>query len=146
MKILFPVDGSDYSLRAAHFLVAHLAWFKTYPELHLLHVKLPIPPGLALTRAAAVLGDNVVDQYYAEEAGEAMAGARAVLDAHRIPFQVHWCVGDVATEISRHAGELGAELIVMGSHGHGAFRNLVLGSVTTKVLASETAMPVLIVR
>jgi nucleotide-binding universal stress UspA family protein len=36
-------------------------------------------------------------------------------------------------------------MIVMGSHGHGALANVVLGSVTTKVLAIAT-VPVLIVR
>jgi nucleotide-binding universal stress UspA family protein len=36
-------------------------------------------------------------------------------------------------------------MIVMGSHGHGALTNLVMGSVTTKVLAI-TSVPVLIVR
>jgi len=36
-------------------------------------------------------------------------------------------------------------MIVMGSHGHGALQNLVMGSVATKVLA-VTKVPVLIVR
>ena len=37
------------------------------------------------------------------------------------------------------------DLVVMGSHGHGLFRNLVLGSVATRVLAACT-VPVLIIR
>jgi len=37
------------------------------------------------------------------------------------------------------------DLVVMGSHGHGALVNLVVGSVATEVLAS-CKVPVLIVR
>ena len=36
-------------------------------------------------------------------------------------------------------------MIVMGSHGHGAFAGVVIGSVTTKVLATAT-VPVLVIR
>jgi nucleotide-binding universal stress UspA family protein len=36
-------------------------------------------------------------------------------------------------------------MVVMGSHGHGLFGNLVLGSVTTKVLAA-CKVPVLVIR
>lgn len=37
------------------------------------------------------------------------------------------------------------DLLVMGSHGHGALGNLVMGSVATKVMATCTT-PILIVR
>ena len=38
MKILLPVDGSACALRAVDHLIAHAAWFKEVPEIHLLHV------------------------------------------------------------------------------------------------------------
>jgi nucleotide-binding universal stress UspA family protein len=47
--------------------------------------------------------------------------------------------------IAQTAKDEGADLIVMGSHGHGALRKMVLGSVTTRVLA-EAAVPVMVVR
>jgi nucleotide-binding universal stress UspA family protein len=37
------------------------------------------------------------------------------------------------------------DLVVMGSHGHGAWANLVMGSVATQVLA-HCGVPVLMVR
>jgi len=37
------------------------------------------------------------------------------------------------------------DMIVMGSHGHGALRGLMMGSVATKVIAATT-VPVLIIR
>jgi nucleotide-binding universal stress UspA family protein len=54
-------------------------------------------------------------------------------------------VGDPAHEIASHAGSHGYDLIVMGTHGHTALGNLVMGSVATKVLASSK-VPVLFFR
>ena len=42
--------------------------------------------------------------------------------------------GDPATEIVRYADGRKADLIVMPTHGYGAFRRFILGSVTAKVL------------
>ena len=43
------------------------------------------------------------------------------------------------------ARENDCDLIVMGSHGHGGFKHLMLGSETTRVL-SHTKIPVLVYR
>ena len=53
--------------------------------------------------------------------------------------------GPVVEEICRIASEAGAKLIVLGSHGWGPIRRLVLGSVSTGVLHAA-ACPVLVVR
>ena len=37
------------------------------------------------------------------------------------------------------------DLLMMGSHGHGSFKSLLMGSVATKVL-SHTHIPVLLIR
>ena len=50
--------------------------------------------------------------------------------------------GDVIADTAKR-GKF--DLVVMGSHGHGLFRNLVLGSVATRVPAACT-VPVLIIR
>jgi len=145
MKILLAVDGSAFTVKAATYLSAHIQWFKNTPELHLLHVKPPIPVGLAATRARALLGDAAVDDYYKEEAEAALAVAEKILHEHHIPFQSTYTVGDVSHEILHYASQHGIDMIVMGSHGHSALANVVLGSIATKVLAI-TQIPVLIVR
>ena len=54
-------------------------------------------------------------------------------------------VGPAGELIARAASEGGFDLVLMGSHGHGALANLVLGSVATQVLA-RCQVPVLLVR
>jgi nucleotide-binding universal stress UspA family protein len=53
--------------------------------------------------------------------------------------------GDAGDVICKVANELGAGLIVVGSHGWNPFRRLILGSVSTRVL-HHGPCPVLIVR
>jgi len=50
------------------------------------------------------------------------------------PPRLHTTEGDAAGEIIRHAAELAADLIVMGTHGRGGFDRFTLGSVAEKVL------------
>jgi nucleotide-binding universal stress UspA family protein len=63
-----------------------------------------------------------------------------------VPLQVR-LVEEVtaATGIVNTAKELGADLIVVGSHGRSGIARLMLGSVATKVVA-ESAIPVLVCR
>lgn len=141
MKILLAVDGSAYSRKAVRHLIKHFAWFDNPPELHLLHVKLPLPPG----RARAFLGDDTVTAYYREESLAALEPSEKILRKAGIAFHSACKVGDVAGEIQSYVKKNKIDMIVMGSHGHGALANLVMGSVATKVLA-VTQVPVLIVR
>ena len=53
--------------------------------------------------------------------------------------------GDPSTEILAVANELGARMIVMGTHGRGGIAHLFLGSVAEKVMR-HSAIPVLTVR
>jgi nucleotide-binding universal stress UspA family protein len=141
MKILLAVDGSPYAIKAVNYIASHLNWFQGERELHLLHVKAPIPLGHA--RAAA--GSEAVESYYKEEAAAALAPAEKLLHECQIPYQASYKVGDVAEQIKAYVEKHDVDMVVMGSHGHGAFKKLVLGSVTTKVLAISK-VPVLVVR
>jgi nucleotide-binding universal stress UspA family protein len=54
-------------------------------------------------------------------------------------------VGAAGEVIAKAADSGKFDLLVMGSHGHSALGNLVMGSVATKVLA-HCGVPVLLVR
>ena len=55
------------------------------------------------------------------------------------------CMARVFAAIAKAAQDGSYDLVMMGSHGHGALTNLVMGSVATQVLA-HCAVPVLLVR
>jgi nucleotide-binding universal stress UspA family protein len=130
MKILLPVDGSDCSLRAVGHLVAHGAWFREVPEIHLLHVQPPIPIGHAL----AHVSKETLHSHYMEESREHLLGAQRRLDAAGRLHTTHIHVGQPAEVIARLASELECDLIVMGTHGRTGIAGLVMGSVASRVL------------
>jgi len=61
-----------------------------------------------------------------------------------IKVSLHEPTGTVAEEILNQADVLQADLIVMGTHGHGAMYNLLVGSATKGVL-KRSMRPVLLV-
>jgi nucleotide-binding universal stress UspA family protein len=93
----------------------------------------------------AFFGGDVDDRYYKEESLAALAPVEQILRKHNIPFKSTYRVGDIAEEIIGYASENMMDMIVMGSHGHGGLKSLVMGSVATKVMAMSR-IPVLIVR
>jgi nucleotide-binding universal stress UspA family protein len=141
MKILLAADGSDYTRAAAKRLVEMMPRFKSPPQVHLLHVRPPIPyPG-----AAAKLGKAAVEQYEREESEVALAVAEKELSKAGVAYESWWRTGEIAREVDAFVNENGIDMVVMGSHGHGAFTNLALGSVATKIIATVD-VPVLVVR
>ncbi len=141
MKVLLTTDGSKYALDAIESFVSRLTWFRDAPAIDLVHVHLPIPVG----RAVAWAGKEAVERYYAEEAAEALAPAEELLTRREIAFHAVKLVGEPGHEIVRHAEAAGCDLIVVGTRGHGAMANLVMGSVATKVIAGAR-VPVLVIR
>ena len=131
MRILFATDGSPRALAALESLLSHLDWFRPHVELALIYTHLPLP----YKRAVAWAGKEAVHQYYDEEAEEALAPARLLLEKRGVAYAVEKRVGDPAQEIVDYAMASGFDLIVLGTHGHTALANLVMGSVATKVLA-----------
>ncbi len=140
MKILVAVDGSDYTKRLMDYIAGHDQWFRSGHDYHVLHVV----PALPL-RAAAALEPELVQGYYADEARAVFAPVRAVFDGLGIDAQYLSEVGQAASVIARSADAGRYDLLMMGSHGHGALGSLVLGSVANKVL-SHCHTPLLLVR
>ena len=141
MKILLAVDGSDVALRAVDHLIGHVSWFREMPEIHLLHVQPPIPIG----RALAHVSKETLQAHYMDESREHLQEAQQKLDAAGRFHTTHIHVGQAAEVIAKLAGELGCELVVMGSHGRSGIAGLVMGSVATRVLHLAPC-PVLLVK
>lgn len=140
MKILVAADGSSFTKRMLAYLAAHDEWLGPQHQYTVLTAVPAVPP-----RAAAVLEKEVLKGYYDDTAEKVFKPIRAFLGKQGIKAEYSGKVGHAAELIAEVAKKGKFDLVVMGSHGHGTLKNLVLGSVATKVLANcET--PVLLVR
>jgi len=140
MKILVPVDGSPFTKRMLAYLAAHDEWLGNAHQYTLLHVTPAVPP-----RAAAVLDKTTLQAYYAEESEKVFKSIRTFFAKQKLNAEFVAKVGPAADVITTLADKGQFDLIMMGSHGHGVLGSMVLGSVTTKVMA-HCETPVLIIR
>jgi len=139
-KILFPVDGSEGSLKAAQH-VAHMAAMMPGCEVHLLNVQ---PPGDDWMVRRMIKADElaVLEAGWGEAS---LAPARSFLQQAGVPCHSHMVQGEVAGTIVRLAKELGCDQIMMGTQGRSALGDLLLGSVAVKVL-HLSSVPVTLVK
>lgn len=140
MKILLAVDGSPYTKKMLAYLTTHLEVFSPDNEFTVFSVQIPLPP-----RARAAVGAEVANAYYADEAQKVTTPVVKFLKRHGIEPKVVHKTGSPGELIAKQADAGKADLVMMGSHGHSALGNLVMGSVATQVLAHCKA-PVLLVR
>jgi nucleotide-binding universal stress UspA family protein len=157
-RILVPIDFSDVSppvIDLARQLAKALS-----AEIHLVHVKelaaaaapgtlgygLAGMPELAPMAGVPVPGFEPMPQTIPEDEGQTLKLAKwqEEIAQDGIKVSLHEPTGTVAEEILKQADELNADLIVMGTHGHGAMYNLLVGSATKGVLKHSTR-PVLLV-
>ncbi len=140
MKILLAVDGSEYTKKMLAYLTTHDSLFSADNSYTIFTAQPQLPP-----RARAAVGKEVVDKYHTEEAEKVIGPVSKFLARHGIEAKSQWKVGSAGETIAKAAESGKFDLIVMGSHGHGALGNLVMGSVATQVLA-HCGVPVLLVR
>ena len=140
MKILVPVDGSPFTKRMLAYLAAHDEWLGGAHAYTLLHVAPAVPP-----RAASVLDKAVLAAHYSEESEKVFKPLRTFFGKQKIAAEFVAQVGPAADAIVALASKGKFDLVMMGSHGHGALGSLVMGSVTAKVMA-RCETPLLIVR
>lgn len=131
--ILFPVDYSErcrattpFVIEMARQLSARVTVFHVFmPPTLVYPVDMPWVAGEADIEAQRQLAGKSVRQFVAEQF-EAVAPEITTAAAYEL--------GDPATTIVEFAEKAQVDLIMMPTHGHGRFRSLLLGSVTTKVL------------
>jgi len=140
MKILLPVDGSEYTKRMLGYVAAHDEMFG--PE----HDYLVITAVSALPNdVTRFLDRSTVEDYQRSQAEAVLEPVRAFAKQKGWKIRASHIVGPAAESIAALATREQPDLVVMGSHGHSSLGNLVLGSVATGVLA-RCKSPVLIVR
>ena len=63
MKILVPIDGSEFSKHSIEFVTSRATLLGHNPEIELLSVQAPVP-----ARASKLIGNGSLSGYYDEEA------------------------------------------------------------------------------
>jgi len=133
-RIVVGVDGSDHSRRA-------LAW--AIGEARARQAALVAVHAWHLPAAAASYAGPLVDpKLLEEEAAKALADALASADAHGVEVEQRVVRGGPAAALLDAAAD--ADLLVVGSRGHGGFAGLLLGSVSQQV-CHHAACPVVVV-
>jgi nucleotide-binding universal stress UspA family protein len=83
--------------------------------------------------------------FFEDQARTYLGGQVARLATQEVTAEVKVVAGEPAASIVAAARELGADLIVMATHGHREVRHVLVGSVTEDVVRSSPT-PVLLVR
>ena len=140
MHILLAVDGSPYTKKMLAYLATHDEMLGASHDYTAITVQPQLPP-----RARATLGKEVLGKYYSEESEKILAPVVKSMARQGVQLKVIAKVGAAGETIAKTAESGKFDLIVMGTQGHGALSRLVMGSVSTQVLA-KCAVPVLLVR
>lgn len=131
--ILVAVDGSKNSLRAVAYAIAHAKRSRTL--VHLLNVQQPMDE---YGMVAAYLSKQQYRKRATERGKATLIPAVKRLERARVQHAVHVVSGDIAETITRTARRLKCHSIIMGTRGMTALGNLVLGSVSNKVIHLAT--------
>lgn len=140
--ILVPVDGSKTAQQAVEKAAGLAQAFGS--AVTVIYVMDPYPfTGVGTDFA---YGQAMYLSAATAEANEAIKNAKQVLEAAGIHVSTAVIESHTAWRgILETATSVGADLIVMGSHGRRGIERLVLGSVAQRVL-SHTTLPVLVMR
>ena len=140
MKILLPVDGSKYTKRMLSYVAAHDELLGGDHE-YLLFTVVPtaVEPGRASSSTVARSTSTTRTRR-----SKVLRAARAFAEKQGWTLRSAHAAGHAAEEIAAYAKAQKPGLIVMGTHGHSALANAVLGSVAQGVLA-RCKVPMLLI-
>ena len=134
-KIVVPIDFSELSLAAVD---SALQIAGTSDRLYVLHV-LPILADYEATLLWSNIGDDTRRRHSEQALRERLPEGKYT----GLHLEVRF--GDAGQEIASYAEEIGAELIVISSHGRTGLTRLLIGSTAERVVRLAHC-PVLVLR
>ena len=141
MKMLVATDGSKNALHAVKYAIQLLGRMSEGGSITLISVH----DDVALRHARRFGGKDAVADYLRELSEQDLADSRKALDKAGVSHDMIIRTGHVATEIVEAAERGKFDLLVMGSKGRSALKDLLIGSVAKRV-AEISRVPVLLVR
>lgn len=131
-RILVPLDGSEFAegaVRAAEALAKRRG-----AEVHLASIVSEVPPAPLAAEAGELIAqwlddeEKRVREYLTKIEAEILARSPA------LRVEIHVQVGPVSRSLESMADELSVDLVVMTTHGRGAFQRAWLGSIADRLL------------
>ena len=141
LKLLLPIDGSDYSTRAIDYAIARARATRDGAHVHLINVQ----PQIATPHVKLLVSQDSLDDYYRDESAAVFAPALKKLQDANLPATVHSRVGHAVDHIIDCCKAEHCDEIVIGTHGRGGFKGALMGSVAQKVVHAAT-VPVVLIR
>jgi nucleotide-binding universal stress UspA family protein len=139
MKVGIAVDGSKYGRQAVKYVLRHGELFGSNPKLMLINVvqdfatvAMPDMVGIALPS----FSPEETHALQTKTFEAAIAPVRKLVKKAGVAAEEVRLIGNAGDELAAYAKKKKLDLLVMGSHGYGAFKAVILGSVTTRVAAA----------
>ena len=140
MRILVAVDFSSVTDRVMD--IARDLATRTASHVYVLHVAEPEPDFVGYDVGPDVVRDQVAEEYHREHRQvQRLADSLRSSDVGATALLIQ---GSIVETIIREADRLDADLVVVGSHGHGAVFDLLVGSIS-EGLVRRSSRPVLVV-
>ena len=146
-KVLLATDGSDFALRSARRALELIGRDHRFVVLSAVHPPLPVgDTAVAIDAVPTPLPDPETEAIIEEEQQSAAEQAIADLtSALGIEAERRIEHGDAGAVICDVAAAIDADLVVIGSHGSGFLKRMLMGSVSHHVL-HHAPCPVLVLR
>jgi nucleotide-binding universal stress UspA family protein len=135
-KILFPTDGS---VGTAHVALQAIDLARQYgATIHVLYV---VDEDFRARLGEFTGADDELDR----RGEQAIERVERMVTAHDVPVETALETGDPAATIVEYAGDIDADVIVLGTHGRSGVERRLIGSVAERVVR-QSPCPVLTVR
>ena len=136
-KILVPMDGSKHSFKALDMAIT-LA--KQFGASIVGLCAIPLDPPIYMPGMSSNFKGKIT-----EGAKKFLEKAKAISEENQVEFKYNIAYENPTKFVSEFANNREFDLIVIGSHGHGAIREILLGSVAHSTMHKAKA-PVLVVK
>lgn len=147
MQVGVCLDGSEYSQSVMNYIIDNLPLFGKEPTFHLVNVVTPYS-GILMPGVSAFGGPAMTAKEFESEQRSPFVDAAKPfynkLRSEGYNVVIAELKGDPSEEISKYVDEKKLGLLVMGTHGGGMIRIMMVGSTTMRV-ACMTDLPILLI-